>query len=86
MLKAIYVEWIDHAGEEENWQDVDKIVHTLPMVKTVGWLLNENSQCMTVGLSYGTRHSNKDEGPGEEVLAYIIIHKPSIRKRKWIKI
>ena len=81
--RGIYVEWYDPCGKEDGWIDVPDISRKIPLVKTLGFLFEENKQNIIVCLSRGTKYGSE---VNEELLGFILIHKNLIKKRKWIKI
>ncbi len=66
----VCVVWEDANGEDSGWVDVNEITHQAKTIRTVGVLLNQNAECVTVALS-----THED---GTIVAGYIVIPKPFI--------
>jgi len=74
-LKLIYIEWFD-AETQDDWTDISKLDFNLKKVKSVGWLINENDNSLTILPS----HSEDDQCMGA-----LTIPKGWIKKRRNLK-
>ncbi len=47
--KLVMIEWVDSCGCSSHWQSSEDLEEIEPMVcKSVGWLLQENSNCVVI--------------------------------------
>jgi len=74
-LKLIYIEWYD-ACSSSGWNSPDKLDYTALLVKTVGWLLKEEKNTISIV------HSNAEN---HDVMGLVTIPKGWIKKRKYLK-
>jgi hypothetical protein len=70
--RAVEVLWLDANGKDEGWRDVSTIDHSPVEVRTVGILLQQNEDGITVALS--TTHDRSVAG------GYIFIPHPYVVK------
>ncbi len=76
-MKAIYIEWKD-AEDCNEWEDINEIPNSLPLIKEVGWLIKENKECIIICRDYDDKN--------QKVAGRITIPKAWIKKRKIIKL
>lgn len=78
MHKIIYIEWQDAVGAD-GWSRMTNIEKEgLAVIKTVGFLLKETKEAVTV--LHSVDISNNQSG------AWMVIPKAQIKKRKFLKI
>lgn len=53
--KIILIEWYD-AESCDDWTPTSDIDHGVALVKSIGWLINENKKTVTLALNYDTKN------------------------------
>lgn len=77
-MKILEVTWRDAVGEDSGWTDIETVRNEqLVEVKTVGYLLAEKEDCITLTMSL--------EETNEKVAAYLTIPLVNITKMvEWV--
>lgn len=52
-MKILLVEWVD-ADSDDEWKELSDIELTMPVVKTVGWLLAQDNDIIVLGQNVAT--------------------------------
>ena len=74
-MKILSITWRDAVGEDVGWTDLETVKkEELCPVHTVGFLISEKEDCVTLGMSY--------EPSNEKVAAYLTIPKVLIVEQK----
>ena len=73
--KAIYIEWWD-PHSSDSWDPIKDVKLKPCLALSIGFFITETDEVILMALNV-----NEDEGS-----CFMIIPKPCIRKRKWIKI
>lgn len=47
-MKLVLIEWLDSHGVSAGWQRLDNYESTLPVMKSVGWIVYENDKLVSV--------------------------------------
>ena len=78
MYKIIYIEWVDAVGAD-GWSKMSYVERQgLTNIKTVGFLLKETKEALTVIHSLDVDNTNSG--------AWMVIPTAQIKKRKFLKI
>jgi hypothetical protein len=76
MNKMVLIEWKD-AESADSWTPANEIDHDYALIKSVGWLINENKKTVTLALNHDTKN--------EAYSCILKIPKGMIKSRKIIK-
>lgn len=81
----VYVEWEDHAGTD-GWMPIDDVIRANGdscLCYSVGWLIAENKERITIAASIGT---STDVKPKADCAGQMIIAKALIKSRRVINL
>ncbi len=77
--KAVYVEWLDHASSEMQWNTRETRTLTAPiLVSSIGFILEETDDHIVLVMSH--------TGEEETFFGEILILKNCIKKRRALKV
>lgn len=77
-MKAMYVEWLDHASSEMQWNSKATRTLTGPfLVRTLGFLLEETDEHIVLVMSH--------TGEEETFFGEVLILKSCIKKKKVLR-
>ena len=78
-VKPIYVEWVDSAGTS-GWSNKEELHTHALKCRSVGWLIEENDECLIICLNHAIPPVNREYG---EV---VTIPKVAVTKKKFLKL
>lgn len=86
-VQYVYVEWKDHCSSgRQKWRVTDDIIDGLMGCSSIGFILNETKDVLTLGMTAGLVKDDKDRHMIETYTGDITIAKKLITRRKNIKI
>lgn len=78
-MKMVYVEWLDHASSEMQWNNKETRTLTEPfLVRTLGFLLEETDQHIVLVMSH--------TGEEETFFGEVLILKSCIKKKRTVRV
>jgi hypothetical protein len=78
-MKAVYIEWLDHASSEMQWNNEETRTLRSPfLVRTMGFILEETDEHIILAMSH--------TGEEETFFGEVLVLKSCIKKRKALKI
>lgn len=75
-MKVVYLEWVDIVTDH-GWEKVSDIKLKCAEIKTIGFLIKEDSKNIALALNHGPG----DDDHEDEVTAIVVIPKAVIKKR-----
>lgn len=57
-MKTLYVEWVDSHGCTPSWVGLEGYAATLPVMKSIGWVVYENDDLISICGNIGEETEN----------------------------
>jgi hypothetical protein len=82
--QLVYLEWVDSAGGQ-GWQRTEDYTPGLILVRSIGWLMDETEQHVTLAGHLG-REDDRAEGDTSQAHGWMTIPKGAITYRRAIRL